>query len=230
MTLLCHLQLSLCAVWNSPYSLVYFGGITWVPVSAVSEPSRLAAPCPSPFHACTCGSSALPHPWFTHSPYEDNRLKTFLCSVSSGSHRLQHVPSPCADPSLFSRASASSLRFSGHISYCWAAINSGLPPKASGCMFFFQGIHWPLHAWAHTGFVCCSCSDLSQCVFGLPSWDRGQAQPLRSLRMKSLPQDLHQLLVLTSSGVKWALSLNKWPSLEAAPLGGREDRFPLDIF
>lgn len=150
MTLLCHLQLSLCAVWNPPYSWVYFGGIIWEPVSAVSEPSRLATPCPSPFHMCTSGSSALPQPWLTHSPYEDYRLKTsFLCSVSSGSHR--HVSSPCADQWLSSTAFlqalactffclAPSLRFWGHISYCWAAINPVLPPKTSGCIFFFWGI------------------------------------------------------------------------------------------
>lgn len=239
MTLLCHLQLSLCAVWNPPYSWVDFGGIIWEPVSAVSEPSRLATPCPSPFHMCTCGSSALPQPWLTHSPYEDYRLKTsFLCSVSSGSHR--HVSSPCADQWLSSTAfllctclhiflpSTIPQVLGSHL-LCWAAINPVLPPKTSGCIFFSGGFPWPLHTCAHTDFVCCSCSALSQRVFGFPGWDRGQEQPLRSLRVQSLPQDLHQLLVLTSSVVKWALCLYKCTGLEATTLGGKEDRFPQDF-
>lgn len=92
----CHLQLSLCAVWNSPYSWVYFGGIAWAPVSAVSEPSRLAAPCSSPFHAWTCGSSALPHPWLTHSPcvITGSKLHFFALShlgPTGSSASLPHV-------------------------------------------------------------------------------------------------------------------------------------------
>lgn len=165
------------------------------PASSLSETSRLAALCLSPFHACTCASSALPLPWLTLSPYEDNRLKTsFLClslphlgparsSASPPRVRILGCPPEPSSRRLPARLppTAMLLRFWGLIPYCQATVNPAVPPEASGCMFFPGGFSCCLHPCAHMGLMCCSCSALSQHGFGLPSWDRGQAQPLRHL-------------------------------------------------
>lgn len=95
--------------------------------------------------------SHTPDSHIFHMKIIGSKLHFFALS-HLGPTAWRHVPSPCAEPWLSSRAflqapactfscSAPSLRFWGHISYCWAAINPALPPKAPGCTFFSWGIY-----------------------------------------------------------------------------------------